>query len=378
MDLRYSEADEGFRADLRGWLDATLPQLAPAPPREAWPERRKWDTEWQRRLFDAGYAGLHWPKEFGGRGASPTEQLIFFEETARAKAPYVGVNFVGTLHAGPTLIEEGSDAQKAAHLPRILCGDEVWCQGFSEPGARVRSREPAHARGSRRRRLRAQRAEDLVLVRSRRRRRRVPRAHRSGSAEAQGHLVAHPADGPAGHRGAPAQDRARLVGVRRGVPHRRARAGGEPSGRGERRLAHHERDAEVRARHRVRQRADRFAPAVRRTGAARARRRATARARSLSGRVRRAVVADEAQRVAGRARCHRTRRDGDEARVFRSAAALRRALPAGARSRRAARRRQRTGRGAPAHAGAADRRGRVADPAQHHLRTPVGHAREPR
>jgi alkylation response protein AidB-like acyl-CoA dehydrogenase len=135
VDLGYSDADVAFRADLRGWLAATLPQLAPAPPREAWPERRKWDTEWQRRLFDAGYAGLHWPKEFGGRGASPTEQLIFFEETAQAKAPYVGVNFVGTLHAGPTLIEEGSEAQKTAHLPRILCGDEVWCQGFSEPGA---------------------------------------------------------------------------------------------------------------------------------------------------------------------------------------------------------------------------------------------------
>ena len=86
-------------------------------------------------LFDAGYAGLHWPREYGGRGASPTEQLIFYEEAARARAPYVGANFVGTLHAGPTLIEEGTDEQKAEHLPRILCGDEVWCQGFSEPGA---------------------------------------------------------------------------------------------------------------------------------------------------------------------------------------------------------------------------------------------------
>src|SRR5690349_21822276 len=105
------------------------------PARDAWVDRRKWDTDWQRRLFDAGWAGLHWPKEYGGRGASPTEQLIFYEETARAKAPYVGVNFVGTLHAGPTLIEEGTDEQKAAHLPLILRGDEVWCQGFSEPGA---------------------------------------------------------------------------------------------------------------------------------------------------------------------------------------------------------------------------------------------------
>ncbi len=135
MELRYSDADESFRADLRAWLDRALPALAPQPPRDAWPERRTWDTDWQRRLFDAGYAGLHWPKEYGGRGASPTEQLIFYEETARARAPYVGVNFVGTLHAGPTLIEEGTDEQKAAHLPRILRGDEVWCQGFSEPGA---------------------------------------------------------------------------------------------------------------------------------------------------------------------------------------------------------------------------------------------------
>ncbi|MDQ1477873.1 MAG: hypothetical protein QOE62_3102 [Actinomycetota bacterium] len=135
MELRYSDADESFRAELHAWLGTALPALPPQPPRDAWPERRKWDTEWQRRLFDAGYAGLHWPKEYGGRGASPTEQLIFYEENARARAPYVGVNFVGTLHAGPTLIEEGTDEQKAAHLPRILCGDEVWCQGFSEPGA---------------------------------------------------------------------------------------------------------------------------------------------------------------------------------------------------------------------------------------------------
>src|SRR5262245_5594554 len=135
MELRYSDADESFRAELREWLEGVLPGLSPEPPREALTERRKWDTDWQRRLFDAGYAGLHWPAEFGGRGASPTEQLIFYEETARARAPYVGVNFVGTLHAGPTLIEEGADEPQAGHLPKILRGEEVWCQGFSEPGA---------------------------------------------------------------------------------------------------------------------------------------------------------------------------------------------------------------------------------------------------
>jgi len=135
VQLAYSEQDEVFRATLRAWLERELTTVPPQPAREAWTERRKWDTDWQRRLFDAGYAGLHWPAEFGGRGASPTEQLIFYEETARARAPYVGVNFVGTLHAGPTLIEEGTDEQKAAHLPKILRGEEVWCQGFSEPGA---------------------------------------------------------------------------------------------------------------------------------------------------------------------------------------------------------------------------------------------------
>ena len=94
-----------------------------------------YDTDWQRRLFDAGYAGVSWPKEYGGRDASPGEQLVFLEETTRARAPYVGVNFVGNLHAGPTLIAEGTAEQKDAHLPKILRGDEVWCQCFSEPDA---------------------------------------------------------------------------------------------------------------------------------------------------------------------------------------------------------------------------------------------------
>ena len=82
-----------------------------------------------------GYAGISWPTEYGGRGATLVEQLIYLEETTRAGAPYVGVNFVGTLHAGPTIMTEATPEQKAEHLPRILRGDEVWCQGFSEPNA---------------------------------------------------------------------------------------------------------------------------------------------------------------------------------------------------------------------------------------------------
>ena len=79
--------------------------------------------------------GINWPTEYGGRGATLIEQLIYLEETTRAGAPYVGVNFVGTLHAGPTIMTEASAEQKAEHLPRILRGDEVWCQGFCEPDA---------------------------------------------------------------------------------------------------------------------------------------------------------------------------------------------------------------------------------------------------
>jgi alkylation response protein AidB-like acyl-CoA dehydrogenase len=135
MDLRYSDADEAFRAELRAWLTSTLAALPEPPARDDWPARVRYDTDWQRRLFDAGYAGINWPKAYGGRDASPSEQLVFHEETTRAKAPYVGVNFVGTLHAGPTLVAEGSDEQKSAHLPKILRGDEVWCQCFSEPDA---------------------------------------------------------------------------------------------------------------------------------------------------------------------------------------------------------------------------------------------------
>jgi alkylation response protein AidB-like acyl-CoA dehydrogenase len=135
MDLRYSESDEAFRAELKEWLARMLPELPPHPGRADWDARRRFDTDWQRRLFDAGYAGLSWPREYGGRDASPSEQLIFLEETTAARAPNVGVNFVGLLHAGPTLIAEGTDEQKRRHLPAILRGDEVWCQGFSEPAA---------------------------------------------------------------------------------------------------------------------------------------------------------------------------------------------------------------------------------------------------
>jgi alkylation response protein AidB-like acyl-CoA dehydrogenase len=135
VDLRLTPDELAFRDGLRAWLHDVLPSVGAPPPDTDFVARRAYDTTWQRMLFDAGYAGINWPAEYGGRGASPTEHLIFLEETERVGAPYVGVNFVGLLHAGPTLILEATDEQRASHLPAILRGDEIWCQGFSEPNA---------------------------------------------------------------------------------------------------------------------------------------------------------------------------------------------------------------------------------------------------
>ncbi|GAA2764791.1 acyl-CoA dehydrogenase [Streptomyces paradoxus] len=128
MDLSYTPEEEDFRARLREWLARTLPGLPPRPSPGDWPGRRAYDLGWQRRLYEAGYAGVHWD-------ATPGVRLIFLEETEKAGAPYVGAGFVGLLHAGPTIAAEGTDAQRARWLPPILRGEEVWCQGFSEPDA---------------------------------------------------------------------------------------------------------------------------------------------------------------------------------------------------------------------------------------------------
>ena len=128
MDLSDTPEEEEFRARLREWLARTLPGLPAEPSPDDWPGRRSYDLGWQRRLYDAGYADVHWD-------ASPAIRLIFLEETEKAGAPYVGAGFVGLLHAGPTIAAEGTDGQRARWLPPILRGEEVWCQGFSEPDA---------------------------------------------------------------------------------------------------------------------------------------------------------------------------------------------------------------------------------------------------
>jgi alkylation response protein AidB-like acyl-CoA dehydrogenase len=128
MDLTLSPTEQAFRDELRSWLAENQPGDDPPGDDEAFEHRRAW----QRKLYDAGYAGFAWPKEYGGRGATLVEQALFGEEMARARAP-APVNVLGLVMGGPVVMNHGTDEQKERWLQPILTGDEIWCQGFSEP-----------------------------------------------------------------------------------------------------------------------------------------------------------------------------------------------------------------------------------------------------
>ncbi|HVV12687.1 acyl-CoA dehydrogenase family protein [Amycolatopsis sp.] len=130
--IAAASEDREFREEVRTWLTENVP-TEPQPVDIQ--EMREFDLDWQRRQYEGGWAGIAWPAEYGGRGMTLTQQLIWYEEYALANGPHAGVNFVGLNHGGPTLIARGDDAQKSFHLPRILRGEAVWCQGFSEPEA---------------------------------------------------------------------------------------------------------------------------------------------------------------------------------------------------------------------------------------------------
>jgi len=131
MDFSYTAAEDEFRLELRAWLAANVP-TEPLP--SDLEGEAAYLTEWQRKLCDAGWAAVHWPVEYGGRGASLTQQAIFQEEMARARAPQM-MNRVGINLVGPTLIAHGTDEQKRRYLPKILSCEEIWCQLYSEPDA---------------------------------------------------------------------------------------------------------------------------------------------------------------------------------------------------------------------------------------------------
>jgi alkylation response protein AidB-like acyl-CoA dehydrogenase len=136
VDFAFAAEDEAFRAALRAWLAQNRPARGERVPHDeaSLADEVAFLRDWQRRLHAAGYVGLLWPREYGGRGARPTQQAILNAELARVRAPQL-LNRVGVNNTGPTLIAHGTEAQKKRFLPPILSADEVWCQLFSEPGA---------------------------------------------------------------------------------------------------------------------------------------------------------------------------------------------------------------------------------------------------
>jgi alkylation response protein AidB-like acyl-CoA dehydrogenase len=128
-----------FREEARTWLEENVPRdrrPEDGPDRKNLDAIRAWDAAWQRRQYEGGWAGVDWPAEYGGRGLSLIQQIVWYEELIRAGAPtHFSVFSVALGHAGPTLIARASDEQKASYLPRILRGETPWCQGFSEPGS---------------------------------------------------------------------------------------------------------------------------------------------------------------------------------------------------------------------------------------------------
>lgn len=137
MDLTYSPVERAFQREVRAWLKANVPKRDRAEnPIEGAPdaERIRRAKTWQRTVYEAGYLAMGWPREYGGQGADVMRQTIFNEELVRARAPqFIGA--MGIQMVGPTLIAHGTDEQRRRYLPKISSAEEIWCQGYSEPGS---------------------------------------------------------------------------------------------------------------------------------------------------------------------------------------------------------------------------------------------------
>jgi len=138
MDLALSPEELAFRDEVRAWIADNVTdewrRFGSAGPEDL-DQRVQMAKAWERKLAEGGYAGISWPTEYGGRGATLMQQVIFHEEMAKARAPQISVNFVGINLAGPTIRIHGNDTQRARYLPKVITMDEIWCQGFSEPNA---------------------------------------------------------------------------------------------------------------------------------------------------------------------------------------------------------------------------------------------------
>src|SRR5213080_2037898 len=131
MDFDLSEPEKAFRDEVRAWLKANAPTDDGGADMDGYINNRR---AWQRKLYDAGYVGMTWPKEYGGRGRTFMEQLIFNDEMILAHAPEP-INVIGLGMGGPVVIAHGNDEQKKRYLQPLLSAEEIWCQGFSEPNA---------------------------------------------------------------------------------------------------------------------------------------------------------------------------------------------------------------------------------------------------
>jgi alkylation response protein AidB-like acyl-CoA dehydrogenase len=134
MDLELTRHEREFRDQLRAWLREHVPEPWSGSASEDRQGLADYLRRWQRKLFAGGWAGISWPREYGGRGATLMEQAIFQEELALADAPPL-LGTIGLSLVGPTIVAMGTEEQKARFLPKILSGEEIWCQGFSEPNA---------------------------------------------------------------------------------------------------------------------------------------------------------------------------------------------------------------------------------------------------
>lgn len=136
MDFNYSPEQEAYRQQVRAWLEANQPPPLTPEEKERIDEDLLWERNkrWHKKLYEGGWIGLSWPKEYGGRGATFIEQLIFQQELARLGLP-MGINVLGIIMTGPALMQWGTDEQKTRYLKPILMADKIWCEGMSEPGA---------------------------------------------------------------------------------------------------------------------------------------------------------------------------------------------------------------------------------------------------
>jgi alkylation response protein AidB-like acyl-CoA dehydrogenase len=136
MDFNYTAEDEGFRTEFRAWLQNNLQYATPIREPLADEEAGDWEARirWHRKLNEGGWVAINWPREYGGRGASILQNIVYHEELERAgtAAPFTGF---GIPLLGPTLIHWGTSQQKRRFLPKILTAEEIWCQGYSEPNA---------------------------------------------------------------------------------------------------------------------------------------------------------------------------------------------------------------------------------------------------